>query len=103
MTIFNLTTASPESQEFEYIEGVMQALVDGASTFDGATLRLTVSIQGSDFVPATLSDFEITQADSLRFCLNNGAKYKFFLEGAGASSNVTVYLDVDPNDVGSCC
>lgn len=102
MTIFNLTTASPESPEIEYIEGVIQALVDDTATFGGATLRLTVSIGGSNFVPATLDDFAITEADSLRFCLNNGAKYKFILDPVGAGADMNVYTEVDPNAIGSC-
>jgi hypothetical protein len=102
MTVINLTTASPESEELEYIEGVMQALVDGNATFGGATLRLSVSIQGSDFVLATTDDFAITEADSLRFCLNNGSLYKLVLDPVGAGADMDVYLDVDPNAVGSC-
>ena len=100
MTVFNLTTASPESPEIDYIEGVVQALVDGAATFGGASVLLSVSIGGSDFVEATITDFAITSPDSLRFQMNNSAKYKFVLNPVGAGADIDVYVEVDPNACG---
>lgn len=97
MSVFNLTTANPESEELEYIEGVIQALVDNTSTFGGASVLLAVSIDGSEFVPATTDDFSISSADSLRFVLNNGSTYKYILSPVGVGADITVYSTVDPN------